>query len=115
MESLDPLSEAIRTRTERAVRQEIQRIPDGSYHHEFQIEGFDSGITIACTVEIRGDEALIDFDGTGPTVPAGVNVPLCYTNAYASYAMKCITTPSIPNNDGRHPAPDYHRSRGPAS
>ena len=100
MESLDPLSEAIRTRTERAVRQEIQRIPDGSYHHEFQIEGFDSGITIVCTVEIRGDEALIDFDGTGPTVPAGVNVPLCYTNAYASYAMKCITTPSIPNNDG---------------
>ena len=100
MESLDSLSEAIRTRTEAAVRQEIRRIPDGSFHHNFQIEGFDSSIDIGCAVEIRGDEAVIDFDGTGPTVPAGVNVPLCYTSAYASYAMKCITTPSIPNNDG---------------
>ena len=29
-----------------------------------------------------------------------INVPLCYTRAFASYAVKCLTVPAIPNNAG---------------
>jgi N-methylhydantoinase B len=100
LKSLDAVSQAICRRSEAAIRQEIQRIPDGRYRHRFSIEGFDGAIDIACAVEVRGDEVSIDFSGTGPTVPAGVNVPLCYTYAFCAYAIKCITTPSLPNNDG---------------
>ena len=42
----------------------------------------------------------IGFDGSGPSVDRGINVPLCYTNAMALYAIKCLTAPSIPNNQG---------------
>jgi N-methylhydantoinase B len=100
LDSLDAVSAAICSRSEAAMRQELQRLPDGRYAHQFSIEGFDSAIPVACTVEIRGDEVYIDFTGTGPTVPAGVNVPFCYTYAFSAYAIKCITTPTLPNNDG---------------
>ncbi|GIX49128.1 MAG: hydantoinase [Candidatus Tectimicrobiota bacterium] len=100
LKRLDALSAALRTRSEAAMRQEIRRIPDGRYRHQLQLEGFDSAITIACCVEVRGDEVFIDFAGTSPTVPAGVNVPFCYTYAFCAYAIKCLTTPELPNNDG---------------
>jgi N-methylhydantoinase B len=100
LESLDAVSAAICSRSEAAMRQEMQRLPDGHYRHQFQIEGFDSAITIAGTVEIRGDEVYIDFAGTDPIVPAGVNVPFCYTYAFCAYAIKCLTTPALPNNGG---------------
>lgn len=100
LESFDAVSAAICSRSEAAIRQEILHLPDGHYAHQFRLEGFDSAITVACTVEIRGDEVHIDFTGTDATVPAGINVPFCYTYAFCAYAIKCITTPTLPNNDG---------------
>lgn len=100
LDSLDGLSDAIQSRSEIAMRQAIQELPDGCYTHQFDIEGFDSAIAVACRVEIRGDEVHIDFAGTDPIIPAGVNVPFCYTYAFCAYAIKCITTPTLPNNDG---------------
>ncbi|WP_089720865.1 hydantoinase B/oxoprolinase family protein [Candidatus Entotheonella palauensis] len=102
LESLDALSDAIQSRSEAAMREAIRELPDGRYTHQFDIEGFDieRPIAVACSVEIRGEEVYIDFAGTDPTIPAGVNVPFCYTYAFCAYAIKCITTPTLPNNDG---------------
>ena len=33
-------------------------------------------------------------------MPSAINVPLCYTRAMACHAIKCLTTPRIPNNEG---------------
>ena len=30
----------------------------------------------------------------------GINVPVCYTEAYASFGVKCIVAPKVPNNEG---------------
>ena len=30
----------------------------------------------------------------------GINVPFCYTEAYASFGVKCIVAPKVPNNEG---------------
>lgn len=30
----------------------------------------------------------------------GINVPFCYTNAMSLYSIKCITIPTLPNNEG---------------
>jgi N-methylhydantoinase B len=30
----------------------------------------------------------------------GINVPHCYTEAYASFGVKCIVAPKVPNNEG---------------
>jgi N-methylhydantoinase B len=42
----------------------------------------------------------IDFTGTSPVVSNGINVPKSYTDAYASFGVRCVIGPHIPNNAG---------------
>jgi N-methylhydantoinase B len=100
LDDLDALSHAIRAQSEAAMRERIEAIPDGSYAHRIAIEGIAEPIALACTVTVAGGGIAIDFAGTGPTVPAAINVPICYTRAWSAYCVKCLTIPSIPNNEG---------------
>jgi N-methylhydantoinase B len=100
IEDLVPVSQQILELSERAMRERIREIPDGRYDHRIQIEGEEAPITLACAVTIDGDGCHIDFSGTDPAIDFGINVPLCYTRAFAVYALKCLTTPLIPNNEG---------------
>ena len=78
----------------------MSSIPDGVYRNEIKVEAFDEPVTLACAIKVRGDRLTIDFDGTGPVLPAAINVPLCYTRAVATYAIKAMVLPNIPNNEG---------------
>ena len=100
IEDLGPLSEAIRTQSERAMRDKIAEMTNGAYAHEVQIEGVEGPSTLACTVEVADESIHVDFAGTGGCVRHGINVPLCYTNAMTLYAIKCMTAATIPNNEG---------------
>ena len=60
-------------------------------------DGYDRPVRLACTVRI-GDGVTVDFTGTDPISRHGINVPVIYTKAYASYALKCVVAPDIPNN-----------------
>ena len=100
LEDLMPLSRAIRSHSEAAMRAKIAELKDGVYRNSIQVEGFDGPVTFAVAVEKRGDGVSFDFAGTSGMVRAGVNVPFCYTNAMALHAIKSLTLPSIPNNGG---------------
>ena len=41
-----------------------------------------------------------DFTGSSEAIPWAINVPICYTRAMTCYAVKVLTTPRIPNNEG---------------
>ena len=97
---LVPLSAAIRAQSARAMRETIRGIPDGSYANRLSFEGIDGPLTLACRIDKRDEGMRITFDGCSPPVRAGINVPFCYTRAMALYAIKCITAPEIPNNEG---------------
>ena len=99
-DDLSELSRAIIGRTERAMRERLAAIPDGVYRNAIQVEGIDEPITLACAVNISGDEVHIDFEGTTPSIRRGINVPLCYTRAFSNYALKVLTIPELPNNEG---------------
>jgi N-methylhydantoinase B len=100
LDSIDPLADAILEQSERAIRDEITRMPEGVYSNRIEIEGQDAPLTLACEVTLRGGEVLADFSGTSPAIRWAINVPLCYTRAMTCYAIKCLTTPRIPNNEG---------------
>jgi len=100
IDDLRPLSRAIIAQSERAMRREIAAIPDGSYTHSIQVEALDAPVTLACRIDISGERLMIDFTGSSPQLRAGINVPLCYTRAMSCYSIKCLTIPSIPNNEG---------------
>ena len=100
IDDLRPLSAAIREQSEDVTRERISAIRDGRYRNRLQIEGTEGAIELACEVVVAGEDITIDFAGTGPAVRRGINVPLCYTRAMALYAVKCITAPALPNNEG---------------
>ena len=100
LDDLRALSKAITEHSERAMRKKIEDLPDGVYENEIEVEAIQDTVTLAVQVRIDGDSIHIDFDGTDPTVRGAINVPICYTEAFAYYAIKCLTTPTIPNNDG---------------
>ena len=100
LDDLSQLSRAIIAQTERAMRERIAAIPDGVYRNAIQVEGIVEPITLACAVQIAGDRVHIDFEGTTPSIRRGINVPLCYTRAFSNYALKVLTIPELPNNEG---------------
>jgi N-methylhydantoinase B len=97
---LEPLADEIISRTERAMRDAIRALPPGVYEHSIVSDGFDEPITIKVRCEVRGGELLIDYAGSSPASPRGVNVVMNYTEAYTTYGVKVIVSPDVPNNDG---------------
>jgi N-methylhydantoinase B len=100
IDDLAPLAEAICAQSERAMRDRLSSIPDGSYSNSVKLEGIDTDLQLTCTIEKRGDGISIDFTGSSGSVKGGINVPFCYTRAMALYAVKCLTASTIPNNAG---------------
>ncbi len=100
LDDLGPLSRAIIERTESAMRAKIALIPDGVYRNAIPVEGIDEPLRLECAVTIRGSDVLIDLEGTTGSVQRAINVPLCYTRAFCNYALKVVTIPDLPNNEG---------------
>ncbi|MCK5553307.1 MAG: hydantoinase B/oxoprolinase family protein, partial [Deltaproteobacteria bacterium] len=95
--------EEIISRSEAAIREEIGKMPDGTYSFtdHFDDYGRDTEpITVHVDVIIDGSDITFDFTGSSPQVPAGLNSVLNYTYAYAFFAIKCMTDPTIPQNEG---------------
>jgi N-methylhydantoinase B len=100
LDDLEDLGAEILSRSERAMREAISKLPDGTYVKTIHTDGLDEPVTIRCTVRVDGDEILVDYEGSSAQVDRGMNVVLNYTAAYTSYAVKCAVTPEVPHNDG---------------
>ncbi len=102
LENLDDLADQIIGLTEKSMREEIEKIPDGVYRTRGVIEqmkGKDD-IIIEAKVEIRGSDIIVDLEGSSGQVNWGGNVVYNFTYAYVFMAVKSMFAPDIPNNDG---------------
>ena len=97
---IEEVSALILDRTEKAVRDAIRALPDGTYRNTITIDGFDAPLTIACAIMVAGDELTVDYGGSSPQVDRGINVVLNYTHAYTTYTLMAALAPGIPNNEG---------------
>ncbi|MDE2638538.1 MAG: hydantoinase B/oxoprolinase family protein [Chloroflexota bacterium] len=97
---IEEVSALILDRTETAVRAAIRALPDGVYSNTITIDGFDTPLTIACSLTVEGDELVVDYEGSSPQVDRGINVVLNYTHAYTTYTLMAALAPGIPNNEG---------------
>ena len=102
IESLDDLADEIIDRTEKTMRDAIEKIPDGNYPYEGIIEGPGGreDITIKVNVAVTGSDILVDLAGSSPQVDWGGNVVYNFTYAYVAFAIKSAFNPDIPNNEG---------------
>jgi N-methylhydantoinase B/oxoprolinase/acetone carboxylase alpha subunit len=102
LDNLDDLADQIIGLTEKSMREEIEKIPDGIYEAKGLIEqmkGKDD-IVIQAKVEIRGSDIIVDLDGSSGQVDWGGNVVFNFTYAYVFMAVKSMFAPDIPNNEG---------------
>ena len=90
--------------TERRMRAEIAKIPDG----EYRAEGFldDDGrnreetLPIKVCVRIKGDSAEIDLSGSSPQVPTAFNVPFDgSTKVAAFFVFRALLLDTYTSND----------------
>jgi N-methylhydantoinase B len=90
-------------RSEASVRAAIREIPDGVYTFEDFLDDYGPGtdpLRVAVTVTVVGDGVTIDYAGSSPQTPSGLNSYINYTRSYSYAAVKCLTDPLGPMNEG---------------
>jgi N-methylhydantoinase B/oxoprolinase/acetone carboxylase alpha subunit len=92
--------------SERLMREQISRWPDGEYEAEGVIE--DDGVvadrdwTIKACLVVRGDELIVDFVGTDPQCFGSANQTFGTTASAAYNAVLHMYEGSIPYNHGAY-------------
>jgi 5-oxoprolinase (ATP-hydrolysing) len=87
----------IQAAAERKTRLALARIPDGAYRWADQM---DDGTPVAVAITIHGDQARIDFSGTGPVSPGNLNANPAIVTAAVMYVLRCLLAEDIPLNQG---------------
>lgn len=100
LDDLDDLGEFIITTSRQGMADAIAKMPKGKWTAAMRIDGYEEPIDLVATMEIRDDDIVVDFDGTSGVTDRGINCPMCYTEAYTSFGVKCVVAPAIPNNAG---------------
>ncbi len=97
---LEGLSDFVIETSRKATREAIAKVPDGTFRHSMQVDGYDAPVNMVVRLDVAGDKIKADFDGTSGMSRFGVNVPEVYTRAYACYGLKCAIAAEVPNNTG---------------
>lgn len=100
LDSLDRLADSIIAQSRAAMIAEIRKVPPGTYENRMRIDGYDSDIGLVATMTVARDHIAVDFAGTSGVSGYGINVPITYTQAYASFGVRCVVGARIPNNAG---------------
>ena len=57
------------------------------------LDGYDKPIELAATLTIGDDGIDVDYAGTSRCRATASTSPICYTEAYTSFGVKCIVAP----------------------
>lgn len=100
-DDLEQIAFTVQDRAERAMREAIRSIPNGTYENEVVADGINDPVRLRCKIVIDDDRILVDYAGSDPQRTAGgINCALIYTEAHTVYPLKCMLTPEVPNNEG---------------
>jgi len=94
---------AILDYSERRMRREIEKLPDGEASFEDVLDGDgirEETIGVQARVRVDGDRLTIDFAGTAAAAQGPVNAVFAVTRSACYYAVRAMTDPGIPPNAG---------------
>jgi N-methylhydantoinase B/oxoprolinase/acetone carboxylase alpha subunit len=95
------LVDELQSRSEAAMRQVIADLPDGTYRADGWTDSKGQPTKIVVAVIVDGDQITVDYEGTGPQLPAGgTNCTLSFTTGRTHYELKSILAPGTPHNEG---------------
>lgn len=100
LDDLDALGHHIIEQSKTAITAAINKLPQGTWSHSMRIDGMEAPIDFVATLTISNGVIHVDYTGTSGTSDFGINCPMCYTEAYTAFGIKCVVAPEIPNNAG---------------
>ena len=100
LEDIEEIGDYIIEKSRETVRNAIRELPDGIYEHSTELDGFDEPIRIQAKVEVEDDNLTVDYDGSSPASPFGINVVSNFCTAYTVFGINCIICPNTPCNAG---------------
>jgi N-methylhydantoinase B len=113
LQTVRDASEDLMDYSDRMLRREIERLPDGRYVAEGRLDGFvddpdptHKDLLIAVAVTIDGSEVTVDLTGTSPQIDLPINMPLEGTVDIAvwmtlrSILLDSATHDPVPTNSG---------------
>jgi N-methylhydantoinase B len=87
----------------RMMRRTIKAIPDGVYEATDALDDdgvSDGEVLIRARVEIKGERAEVDFEGSAPQVAGAINAVEAITVSAVSYVFRCLVGADIPASAG---------------
>ncbi|MEF8852328.1 MAG: hydantoinase B/oxoprolinase family protein [Haloarculaceae archaeon] len=102
-ETVRAVTDRVLDYSEARMREEVRELADGTSGFEDVLDGDGAGageVTIAATVTVNGDAVDVDFAGSADQVAGPVNAPLAVTTSATYYALRAVTDPDIPPNEG---------------
>ena len=103
LDDIEALSDEIIDRSRAATRAGIAELPAGTFRAEALLDLADGSridIVSALTVDPDAGEITVDYTGSSPASPWGINVVSNYTHAYTTFTIRSVLNPEIPNNHG---------------
>ena len=71
----------------------------GTYVNEMTVDGINGKpMTLKARLTVGKEGIDVEYFDVPPAVSLGLNVPMCYTDAYTAFGIKCIVAPKVPNN-----------------
>lgn len=87
----------VRDNAAHQVRGALQAIADGEPRFG---DFMDDGTRIEVTIRIDGEEAVFDFEGTGPESETNLNAPRAVVCSAVLYVLRSLVSQAIPLNEG---------------
>ena len=109
---LTDLADELFGRCERAMRDAIKAVPDGTYRYAMDTDGVDEPYHFEVALTVSGDEIVADYTGTSPQQPRAINCVYAYTYAMTAYAVRCALLSNLANNEGMYRPVKVHAPEG---
>lgn len=100
IDDLQDLAQEVQWRAERAMREAIAAVPDGTYRSTVRFDALGDPLELSVAITVAGEGMHVAWEGPAQLPVGGINCTLNYTAAHTVYALKSILTPDIPSNAG---------------
>jgi N-methylhydantoinase B len=103
-ETVDGSIEVLLTRAEMEARQAISLLPDGEYFYEDYLENggpnWPQPVVVRCSMTVKGDHLIFDFEGTSPQINGVANCAMTNTWAAIFDVVDTYLAPGYVSNFG---------------
>ena len=100
LEDIEDIGQYIIMQSRKSIENAVRELPDGVFRHSTELDGFDEPIRIEAALTVDGDSLSIDYAGSSPASPYGINVVENFCLAYTVFGVNCVIGPNIPCNAG---------------